>query len=271
MRAVALAPLSLFLLAPGAQAKLEVQEVKAMYPLSWAERPALEFFATGDGLAFRYYLAGAGRDERGIAEVDATVRLEGAATGLALFKTLPITKGFVGQHGGRFASGFAEPLTGAVKPGEYKLTLTFKDRQTSEEASFTRTIRIKAADLCIAQLGFARDAEYKVPAAPVVAPNENLYFRYAVVGFDRSNNKARLTTTLQFLDPDGKEMLPNASSQEGTMEDPRLAENPDAVFAMNNLYVAFPRSGRYVIRVEVTDHGTQKSVRRDTPVTVVDP
>jgi len=169
--------------------------------------------------------------------------------------------------GGNTFSAHTTIGIGAGAPaGEYKLIVTIRDKQTSETATFERTLTCKPSQFQILAPRFYRDAESKVPAGTSGVAGESIYFRIKAVGYDRTQNKVSATMTMQVLNDRGEEMLTKPMVVNAELTRP---EDVQKAMQLNfNGAVGLNRPGQYKLRIMVQDHISKQTATYETALKV---
>ena len=145
-----------------------------------------------DEYLVRYQVAGVKTDKDGKADLEVTVRLTNPA-GKAVLEPKPASKKFDLSQGGDVVQtyGFIT-VNEKATPGEYKLTVTVRDKLSNETASFDRKLTLKPAPFQIIAPRFYLNAEGTVPAGTTLMVGQTLYYRFRVVGFDTTDRRVGL-------------------------------------------------------------------------------
>ena len=260
---------SLFLLlaaAPAVFAKLEITNVQPAHGMIGPARTTDEVWPL-DEYVVRFQLNGVKPTPDGKSDCDLTIRLVNGS-GKAVVDTKASLQRVM-SFGGDSLPTFAALNFPAVAPaGEYKLSVTVRDKVGLETASFERTLTCKAADFRILTPRFFHDTEGKLAAGTTGISGEALYYRFKVVGYDKTK-KVSLTMTAAILDAagkplDGKPLVTNAE----TSDPEKLAGLAMATFSGT---LPLPRVGEFKLRITVEDNIAKKTTTFETPVKVLAP
>ncbi len=252
---------------PAADAKLEIQDVKAVHGPLGPERKSLDVYP-GDALVVRYTVTGVRADAEGKVDVVKTVRLLDAA-GKELLKQEQPLKGLLPLGGGRFQDVANLNIGDRVAPGDYTLSVAVKDNLSSQTASFERKVVCKEAAFAIVAPQFFYDADNKITAAAGGFAGQTLFFRLLVIGFDRTRARLEHEMTVQVLDAQKQEMLPKPISAEFKSEDAETIKKAVSLTFRGNLVLN--RAGEFTLRITVTDRLAKKSTVFEAPLRVTAP
>jgi hypothetical protein len=256
------------LTATWAHAGMKLHDIKAAYGLTWPERPAAEYHPI-DVILFRFLVQGARVDPEGRASLEASVKLTDAQGHLTLFSPMPTVKYWVGSSGRAFVADAQAMLTSQVPPGSYTATVTVKDGISGEEATFDRPVVVKPTELAVTMPQYYADVERRVITGTTLQPTQPLYCVLPITGYDTSRGKVDLVVTMQVLDADGKEMIPNPPEAPLRRETVNALLDPPVMAYTNSVALTTP--GDYTLRVSVTDRIGNKTARFDTPLHVLGP
>lgn len=263
--------MSLFLLgclsATNAWAKIDIQKVQPAHGLLGPARATDDVYPL-DEYYVRFQVTGIQPDKEGKADLELAVRLL-SPDGKAVVDTKgPLVK--VLNVGGTSLQTFGMVSFPEKAPvGEYKLSITVRDRVASESASFERKLTCKAPTFAILMPRFFHDAEAKFPAATKGFVGANVTFRCRVVGFDRSQQKVALVLKIQLRDADDKEIGAKPIIVNGDITDPdKVSKATQANF---NSTLFLHRAGSYKMIVTVEDTIAKKSTTYETMLTIVEP
>lgn len=262
-----LVSLLLFLaVSPVAFAKLEITNVQPSHGMIGPARTSDDVYPL-DEYVVRFQLNGVKPTPEGKTDCELAIRLVNQA-GKAVVDT-KATLQRVLSFGGDSLPTFAVLTFPANAPaGEYKLTVTVRDRVASESASLERKLTCKPTEFAILAPRFFHDTEGKQAAGTTGISGEALYYRFKVVGYDKSK-KVSLTMKAEVLDATGKSIdaKPLIINAETTDPD-KLAGLIQANF---NGTLALHRVGEFKLKITVEDNVAKKTVTFETPVKVVAP
>lgn len=260
----------LVLLAPlCALAKLEIRNVQPAHGVLGPTRTSDDVVPLDEYLV-RYQVAGIKSDKEGKADLEITATLNGP-DGKAVLpprKSPPAPRplslgGDVVQTFGSFTFPEKAPL------GAYKLTVTVRDRNSDETASFERKITCKAPTFQIIVPRFFHDADSKVPAGTTGIVGETLHYSFKVVGYDKSQKKVALVMKATILDNDGKDIGAKPLEVKGDITDPaKAAESRQANFTGS---VSLNRAGEFKLKIVVEDTIAKQTTTYEVPLKVIAP
>ncbi|WP_020472840.1 hypothetical protein [Zavarzinella formosa] len=259
----------LFLLlavAPAAFAKLEITNVQPAHGMLGPVRDSDDVYPL-DEYVVRFQLNGVKTTAEGKTDCELAIRLVNAA-GKAVVDT-KATLQRVMSLGGDSVPTFAVVTFPAVAPaGEYKLTVSVRDRVASETASLERKLTCKTGEFHLLAPRFTHDPEGKIPAGTTGVAGESLYFRFKVAGYDKSK-KLSLTMKAEVLDSAGKPVDAKPIIANADTTDPeKLASLIQANFTGT---LALNRVGEFKLKITVEDNVAKKTVTFETPVKVLAP
>lgn len=247
-----------------AQAKLELQNIQAVYSLFGPVRPNLDIYPH-DQVLFRFVVAGAKVDAEGKIDTAMTLQLADPTGKVLLNENSPL-QGILALGGNMFAGSARLNVGEQIPPGDYTLTVTIRDNAASEEASFQRKLTAKLAGFRIVAPQFSYDAEGKVPAPAGGLVGQILHFRLQGIGFDKEQGKIDASMNVQVLDVQGKEMLPKPILAELRSEDPAMVKKVTSLTFNGNL--ALNRAGQFTLRITLNDRVGKKTTQFETPLEV---
>jgi hypothetical protein len=257
----------LVLTSTAAQAKLEVENIQCAYGPLLPERKALEFYPH-DFIFFRYLVTGAKVDERGQVDAEAVCRLTDKNGKEVAKNTVPF-KGPLSLGGTSFAGVAYVVLNEQLLNDLYTLTVTVTDNLGSEKVTFSREVRIRPTDFAIIQPRFSYDADGKAHAPVGGLVNQTLFFRLGILGFDRSQGRVDLLSSVQVLDEKGRELLPKPLETVIKSDDAKQVKATNVAQFNGSLHLHRP--GEFTLRVTVTDRLAQKTTKLELPLRVTMP
>jgi hypothetical protein len=267
MRGPWLALAILLLSAPPSRAKLEIRDIQACDGPLGPVRESLDYYPH-DEANFRFNIVGIQVDAEGKADGELTFSLKNDE-GTVLLNEPSDLAGLVALGGAAVPGTARVTLAGGVAPGRYTLTVTVRDRRSSETASFRRTLRVKPAEFAIVAPRFFFDADGKVPAPAGGVVGQTLYIRLGAIGFDRAGGKIDTEMALLLLDEKGRPLLPKPLRKELVSDDADLVKQANVVNF--NAFLALNRAGSFRLRVDVTDRIAGKTARFETALRVANP
>jgi hypothetical protein len=262
-----MATLALLLATATAQAKLEIQNVKAAYGSLGPERESLDV-QPFDDLVLRFTVSGLKCDDEGKMDLTESLKLMDADGKTVLEQKLPI-KDVLPLGGNRMNLDAHLNVGDKIPEGDYTFSISIKDNLANEIASFDRKVTAKAPSFSLVGPEFFYDPEYKVlaPAGGVVG--QKLHFRMKGVGIDKTPGKVDAEMSIQMLDAKGKELMPKAIIVNIASDDPEVVKK--ANFLTLNGQVSLNRPGEFTLIVKVTDKLAKKTAELALPVKVMEP
>jgi hypothetical protein len=257
----------LALSASTAQAKLELSNIQCAYGPLLPERKALEFYPE-DLIFFRYLVTGVKVDAAGRVDAEAVVKLIDGDGKEVAKNTVPF-KARLSLGGDAFAGVAYLTLNEKQVNGLYTLSVTVSDLLGSEKASFQRDVQIRPAEFAIIRPRFSYDAEGRALAPVGGLVSQSLFFRIEAYGYDRSQDRVHLVSSVQVLDAAGKELLPEPLETVLKSEDAKLVQaSPVATF---NGSLGLHRPGDFTLRITVNDKIGGKTAKLELPLRVALP
>src|SRR5262245_14526344 len=257
------------LFAMPAWAKLEIVNIRATHgPLGpeRKEQQKLEVYP-GEELFFKYSATGAGTDEGGNVSGAFEVKvLDGS--GNVQINQKSAFKGVIALGGGTFPG--VTPVTfGLNAPaGKYKVVVSVTDALREETASFEREVTVKPKAFAAINPRFFHDADHKVAAPAGGHANQVLFFRMNLVGFDVSQMKIKTKMTIQVLDKNGRDMMPQPIA--AAVANDKAEEVAKITSLTFNGSIALNRPGDFTLRYTFTDEIANKEVKFETPLKVLE-
>jgi hypothetical protein len=257
----------LLLATAGAQAKLEIQNIKGAYGPLGPERKSLEVQPFDDVL-FRFTVSGLKCDDEGKMDVTEVLKLTDADGKVLLKNELPI-KDVLPLGGNQMNLDAHLNLGDKVPEGDYTFSISIKDNLADATAGFERKVTAKAPSFSLVGPEFFYDPENKVVAPAGGVAGQKLHFRMKGVGIDKSTGKVDAEMSIQMLDAKGKELMPKPIVVKIASEDPEVVKK--ANFLTLNGQVALNRPGDFTLVVKVTDKLAKKTAELALPVKVTEP
>ena len=263
-----LAILLLVLAAAPALAKLEVNNVQPAYGPLGPARADDDVYPL-DEYHVRYQVTGVKPDRDGKADLEVGVRLTNA-DGKAVFDPKPTPRQLALSLGGDTVqtAGFVT-FSEKAPPGEYKLTVSVRDRTSGETAGFDRKLTLKPVEFRIVALRFFHDAEAKLPGGTTLPVGETLHYQFRVIGFDTRPKRVGLVMRATVLDPEGKDIGATPLEVRADVTDPdKAAGSRRATFGG---LAALHRPGEFKLRIAVEDTVGKKTTTVEVPLKVLAP
>jgi len=221
-----------------------------------------------DEYYFRFTISGVKADETGKTSDELTLKLIGPGKKELFSKTGPVGRElFLGGDSFLWTGFFNIP--DKAPPGEYQISIVYKDKIAKESATVERKFTVLPAAPKIIVPRFVHDADGKIPASSNNVVGQNIYYRLRVIGFDRSKNKVETRLSMQVLDNNGKEMLKKPIVVDAGLKDPDAAAKATQVNF--NGMLTLTRPGTYKVVFTVEDLSTGRKVTQELPLRVLEP
>lgn len=262
-------PLAALLIAPlPALAKLEIKNVQPAYGPLGPARADDDVYPL-DEYHVRYQVAGVKPDKDGKADLEVDVRLTNA-DGKAVYDPKPAARQLPLSLGGDAVqmSGFVT-FSEKAPPGEYKLTVSVRDRTSGESAGFERKLTLKPAEFRVVALRFFHDADGKLPAPTTLVAGETLHYQFRAIGFDTSRKRVGLVMRATVVGPDGKDIGARPLEARADVTDPAKAAG--SRHATLGGQAVLHRPGEFKLRIVVEDTVGKKETAFETPLKVLAP
>lgn len=256
-----------FLWGATAHAKLGIGVIQAAYGPLGAERHSLEYYP-GDEIVFRYMLTGVNTNAKGEADVGIVVQVVDSAGKILLDRTFP-TKGVVALGGGSVPGTATATLGASMKRGKYTLRVKAKDNLSGETASFQRDVKLIETAFTTVSQRFFMDDEGRVPGPAGGVVGQTLYFRFGLIGFNRSKGRVETRMDLEVLDEGGKQVLARPLKSTYRTEDRRLTQQISQVNFKGSFVLN--RSGNFNLKFTFTDVGGGQNSVFEVPIRVTNP
>lgn len=253
-------------LAQPAWAKLEIVDIHATYGPRGPVRKSLDA-VPGDQVHFSYRIRGAHADVDGKVDLVLIVDVRDA-NGSTLTQKTPV-RDVLALGGGDTPGNAFLNLGPQTPPGDYVLKVTVVDNISKETTAFERTVTCKKLEFAIAQLGFFRDKEGKVPGSTTETVGHQLHYRFSVVGFDNAKPQVRITMLMQTLDKDGRALMPKPQRIEAAINDPNVLAT--ATSANFGGFLALNRAGEFQVRFTVINEIDFHKAEITVPLKVLAP
>jgi hypothetical protein len=250
-----------------ASAELQIKDVRPLYGVLGPPRKSLDVYP-GDDVYFSFVVTGAATDDKGNVDAATTLEAFDADGKQVLNQTAPIN-GVLALGGESFMAVSHVNFGADVPPGEYKVSVTIKDRIKDGTASFERKVVVKPLDFTFVQLHFAYDEKGATPAPVGGVPLQKLFLAVKAVGFDRSQKKIKVTMKAQVLDEKGKDMMPLPLTTTAASDDEK--EVAAATEVNFNANLSLNRVGTFTLRLTFTDEIGKKTATLETPLKVTGP
>lgn len=249
-------------------AKLEIRNVQPSYGPLGPARTSDDVYPL-DEYGVRYQIAGVKPDKEGKADLEVGVRLTNAE-GKAVYDPKPANRRLEMSLGGDMVQAFGfVNFSDKAPPGEYKLTVSVRDKTSSETAGFERKLTLKPASFQIVALRFSHDAEGKVPCGLTLVAGDSLHYQCKVIGFDKSQRKVSLVMRMQVMDSDGKDVGAKTQEAKADVTDP--AKVADARQATLGGQATMNRAGDFKLKITVEDTVAKKTTTFESPLKVLAP
>lgn len=172
--------------------------------------------------------------------------------------------------GGGYLPGTAKvSLPADLAPGGYTLTVTFRDRQSSEIASFRRTMDLKAAEFAAVALQFSYDPLGEVPAPVGGQVGQTLHFQLKAIEFARMAGRIDLEKVVRVLDAQGRPTMPVPIRTTLDSDDADVVSWATDVSLKGNM--TLNRAGDFTLSITVTNRVGKKTTQFETPLHVASP
>jgi hypothetical protein len=250
-----------------ARAALEIRDIQAAYGPVGPVRPSADYYP-GDEIFFRFLVAGAQPDAAGRLSCDLVITFTGPGDNVLLDRTFPAV-GIFALGGDSFPGSARVTLGGDVPPGAYTLTVALRDKVASTQARFQRPITILPAAFAIVAPQFSYDADGKAPAPAGGLIGQTLYFKIKVIGFDRSQGKIDMRLAVRVLDPQTRHVISAALQDDEATDDANVVKQVNDVTFSGDF--SLNRAGDFLLRLEVTDRMTNKTIALEAPMQVASP
>ena len=250
-----------------ANAGLEIRDIQAAHGPLGPERKALEFYPS-DEVFFRYLITGVEVDGEGRVVGELNLNLE-APDGRVLFDETSAISGVTPLGGGSLPGTATVSLPADIAPGQYTLTVTFRDKQSSETASFRRTLVLKAAEFAAVAVRFSYDPEGQVPAPVGGLVGQTLHFRLKAVGFARTTGRIDLEMVVRVLDAQGQPTMPVPVRATVSSDDADVVRRASDVNLKGSM--TLNRAGDFTLSITVTDRVGKKTTEFEAPLHVASP
>jgi len=266
MTRLGLTAVVLLLSTGSAFAKLEVGSVQASLGPLGPERLSSDYFPH-DEVFHRCTITGLQCDAAGSIDVLLESRIYNAAGKETQSSRDPL-KGKLELAGGSFAGTSVVRLGEQFAPGDYTLIVTVKDNLSGEQAQFSRKFTVKPPQFAIiCPRFFYGDTEQPAPAGGLVG--QLLRVRLKAIGFQKSQGKIDAELTVQVLDEQGKELLPQP--KRGALKSDDVKEVRAATTLNFTEVIGLNRPGLFTLRLVVTDKIGKQTTSMDVPLTVKAP
>lgn len=160
----------------------------------------------GDEVYFRYTITGVRTDHAGRVDGELEVQLAGPSGQTLLDEKQPIKN--VLALGGHTLPGTASASFGADAPvGDYTMTVTFRDKLSSQSTSFKRTVACEKPTFALVHVRLSHDKNGTIPAAGGML-GQAIHVRCQAIGFDRSKARVHVVISMQTADAGGRSLMP---------------------------------------------------------------
>ena len=257
----------LLLLATPAFSAVQIAGFQASHGPYGPERVPADAYPL-DEYYFRFTISGVKTDEAGKTSDELTLKLVGPDKKELFSKTGPVGRELYLGGDSFLWTGFFN-LPEKAPPGEYLISVLYKDKLSKESATVERKFTVLPAALKLLVPRFFHDAEGKIPASANGVVGQNLYYRMRLIGFDKSKNKVETRLTTQVVDKDGKDMLKKPIVVDAGLKDADTAAKATQVNF--NGMLTLTRPGTYKVVFTVEDLVSGKKVTQEMPLRVLEP
>ncbi|MBO0701271.1 MAG: hypothetical protein J2P46_22930 [Zavarzinella sp.] len=263
---ITLATLFLVAAVPAAHAKVEIRDVQAAHGLLGPERSDTEYLP-GDEVFLRFTVTGARTTEQGRLNGEIKLTLTDAAGQTILRDASPV-QNTLAFGGDRFPAKAAVELGHQFPPGEYQMTVEFKDLISGESDSFTKKFTCRPIEFGLARVRFAADEAGRSAARVDGVVGQPLHLKVVAVGFDRSAGAIDLEMEVRVLDAKGRPVAPEPVRATVRTADPETVKA--ATHATFSGELTRTRPGEFRLQVTITDRKSGKTTTFETPMRVTD-
>jgi hypothetical protein len=268
MTRIVFAALLLALAASPALAKLEIEKVEACYGRLGPVRKSLDIYPY-DEIGFRFNVTGAKADDEGAVDVEQVWRvLDDKGKDVFPPKNSAL-KGPLTFGTDSFSTYVSAWLRETAVGREHTLKVTVKDKLTSEEAGFEKTLKVLPPEHAVVSPQFFHDAARTVPAPAGGVVGQQLQFHLLVIGFDRSQGKLDEELTVRVLDKDKKELSPKPLRITAQKADEKLVKELPAIDFSG--WIMLTKPGEFTLSFTATDRNTKKTAGWEVPLKVTAP
>jgi len=254
---------ALLVLVTPARAELEIRDITPTYGPLGPARTSLAVPA-GDELFFRYTIAGVRADDAGRADGELRVQVTGP-DGRGLHDERRPINGTLAL-GGQTLPGTANVSFGLdTPPGDYTVTVTFRDKLSSGSASFSRKVTCTKPAFALVRVRLSYDEAGAVPAAGGLV-GQTLHVQCKAVGFARAKAKVRVVIAMQTADAEGKALMPRPIQARLATEDAAQIAQLRSVDFSGSLILN--RAGKFSLRLTATDEVSGQKAEVRVPLQV---
>jgi hypothetical protein len=249
---------------------IQLERIQAAFTNLGNERRP-EYYAVDDGILFRFVVRGAKVDEEGQVHLVYTVAVTDAQGKPVHVEKHPADVIPVGLGSQSCLTWTGLVLHGQFTPGDYQLAITVQDQLSSDEASFTRSIKVKPNTLGIRYVRFYSDPEWKHEMSSVVRAGQPLFFRAFVGGLDKGQPNVDVTVTGQVFNNEGKAFLPRpfVKSDKKAAKDLPNGQGVESFSFDGKMPTYSP--GEYRLVITMTDNITRQTATIEEPITITLP
>jgi hypothetical protein len=258
--------LGFIMLATPAWAELKIRDITPTYGPLGPVRQSLAVPA-GDELFFRYTITGVHTDQAGRADGELRVKLTGPEGHILLNHRAPIQR--VLALGGQTLPATANVSFGPdTPPGDYEVTVTFRDTLSSELAFFKRKVKCAKPAFALVRLRLSHDERGTSPAAGGML-GQTIHVRCNAIGFDRTQAKVRVVLAMLTTDAEERPLMPVPIQVQLATEDPEQVAKLRSVDFSGSL--TLNRVGAFSLCLTAVDEVTGKRAEVRVPLHVTSP
>ena len=159
-------------------------------------------------------------------------------------------------------------LGDGLKPGKYRLGVTANDKLSGESAAFQREVTLAKPIFTSVSQRLFLDSEGKVPASTLGIVGQTLYYRFGLIGFDRSQGRVETRIELEVLDGEGQ--ILTKPSNVTYKNDDRDALRRISQVSFNGSMV-LNRAGNFGLKFKFTDVPGGQVSQFEVPLRVSNP
>ena len=248
-------------------AKLELRDVAASHGQLGPVRESREY-VRGDDVYVRFTVAGFQRDEDGRTNAEMNLVVTDKKGKILGKKAIPFQR-VIALGGDSFPAEATVAVDENFAPGEYAVTVVFKDLLADESAEFKYEFKCKSAEFTVASVRFYQDAQGRAPAPVGGVVGQSLFIKSRIVGFDKSQGEIDLQIDMEPLDAQGKPLVPKPIRVVFHNENPKEVAQFSSINFSGEL--ALNRAGDFRLRITARDLKKKTTATFETPMRVVAP
>jgi hypothetical protein len=150
-------------------------------------------------------------------------------------------------------------------PGDYTVTVTFRDKLGAGSASFTRKVTCTKPAFALVRLRLSYDEAGAIPAAGGLL-GQTLHVQCKAVGFERAKAKVRVLIAMQTADAEGKALMPRPiQARLATADAAQIAQLRSVDFSGS---LILNRAGKFSLRLTATDEVSGQKAEVRVPLQV---